>query len=312
MIAATSLEAIQQVFKTLTSKFEIEDLGEIKHHLGIEVTKDNDGIYHLFQSTTYINRIVSEFGLSDAKTSSVPIQMNYGKSNSSDNDLLLRNTEYQKLVGSLLFVAINTRPDIAASILILTQKLSKPNQEDWNELKRVVSYLKGTSQLKLAVGGRTDKLFYGYADANWAENKSDRKSNSGNVFLVNGGVVSWASRKQTCVALSSTEAEFIALSEACKEAIWLRQILADLHQPINSVTIIYEENQSCLCLIQEEKLSNRTKHIDVKTHFVKDHIDKGNIVCEYCSTEEMLADMLTKAIPTTKFKKLRELCNFFD
>lgn len=312
VVAAKSPDAIEKVIKTLTSKFEIEDLGEIKHYLGVEVTKDTDGIYHLCQSA-YINKVVNEFGLSEAKTSSVPIQMNYGKSkDSGSSDLLLRNNEYQSLVGSLLFLAINTRPDIAASISILAQKVSNPNQEDWNELKRVVRYLKGTSQLKLALGAQTDKLFYGYADANWAESKSDRKSNSGYVFLVNGGVVSWASRKQTCVALSSTEAEFIALSEACKEAIWLRQILADLRQPINSATTIYEDNQSCLNLIQEEKLSNRTKHIDVRAHFVKDHIDKGDVICEYCPTEEMLADMLTKPIPTAKFKKLRDLCNLFD
>lgn len=172
----------------------------------------------------------------------------------------------------MLYISVNTRPDISASISILAQKVQQPRQEDWNELKRVLKYLKGTSTLKLELSGDSGghELLYGYADADWAENKSDRKSNTGYVFIVNGGIVSWACRKQSCVTLSSTEAEFVALSETCRETYWLRRLLHDLRQPIQTATVIFEDNQSCLKLIQEEKLSNRTKHIDTRYYFVKD------------------------------------------
>lgn len=205
---------------------------------------------------------------------------------------------------------MNTRPDISASVSILAQRVQQPRQQDWNELKRVLRYLKGTANLKLALGSDdgSGEFFYGYADANWAENRKDRKSNTGYVFIVNGGIVSWTCRKQNCVALSSTEAEFIALSEACKEAVWLRRLLNDLQHPVQAATKIYEDNQSCLKLIEEEKLSNQTKHIDTRYHFVKDYVQREFVSCVYCCSEDMLADLLTKPLPAKRHVMLRERC----
>lgn len=202
---------------------------------------------------------------------------------------------------------MNSRPDIAASVSILARKVSCPNQEDWTEIKRVLKYLKGTINfhLKLSNLAAKDKNLIGYADANWAEDRLDRKSNSGYIFQINGGTISWSCKKQTCVSLSSTEAEFIALSDACKEAIWIRQLLEDMKIHQNSPTVIFEDNQSCIRLIKDQKLSNRTKHIDTKIHFVKDHVDQNHIVCTYCPSEEMIADMLTKPLCSSKIEKFR-------
>lgn len=185
--------------------------------------------------------------------------------------------------------------------------MSQPRTGDWNELKRILKYLKGTSEIKLVLGKRDSNanFIYGYADANFAENKVDRKSNSGYVFILNGGVISGAGRKQNCVALSSTEAEFGPLSEACKEAIWLIKILEDCKIKFNLPMRIFEDNQSVLKMIEEEKLSNRTKHIDTRYYFVKDFIERGLIACSYCPTEDMLADLLTKPLPLPKFEKHR-------
>lgn len=306
LIAAESIKVVKEIKDKISLKFDIDDLGEIKHYLGIEIMKEADGFYSLNQSG-YINKITHEFGLSDAKISNVPIQVNYGKDVAKGDDgLLTSNMQYQRLIGCLLYISVNTRPDIAAGVSILAQKVSQPRIEDWNELKRIVKYLKGTSNIKLVLGKTNEhELIYGYADANFAENKSDRKSNGGYVFILNGGVISWTCRKQSCVSLSSTEAEFIALSEACKEALWLRRVLADMKIDINEPIKIYEDNQSCLKLIVDEKLSNRTKHIDTRYHFVKDHIDKKLVACVFCPSEEMLADLFTKPLPVSKFEKLR-------
>lgn len=180
--------------------------------------------------------------MNEAKASNVPIDSNYDKSR-DETEVLINNTNYQRLTGCLLYISVSTRPDISACVSILAQKISNPTQRDWNELKRVVKYLIGTLKLKLTLGKTESKdSIFGYADANWAEDKTDWKSNSGYIFLVNGGVVSWACRKQTCVALSTTEAEFIALSSACQEALWLHRILDNMKFPIGETITIYEDN----------------------------------------------------------------------
>lgn len=312
-LMAKSTEIINEVKKFISSKFELEDLGDIKYYLGIEINKSVDGYYQLCQSN-YINKIAFDYGLADAKESNVPISVNYGKTTKvEDEKFLTDNTAYQKLIGSLLYVAVNTRPDIAASVSILSQRVCAPRQEDWNGLKRVVKYLKGTANLKLTLGDKqSNEMICGYADANWAEDRFNRKSNSGYIFKVFGGPVSWACRKQNCVALSSTEAEFIALSEACQEAVWIKRLLTEMHLDIKLPINIFEDNQSCLNLIKEEKLSNRTKHIDTRYNFVKDYIEKKIVSCTYCSTERMVADILTKPLPATKHLKLRKLCGLHD
>jgi len=145
--------------------------------------------------------------------------------------------------------------------------------------------------LKLAVGSSSNTNVLLYFDANWVEDKTDRKSDSGYAFFVNDKMISWGCRKQSVVALLIMEAEFIILSEACKEAFWLRHLLNDMEQIIDIPTKIYEDNQSCLKFVETERLSNHTKHIDTKVKFVKDYVDREIILCEYCPTEKMLADL---------------------
>lgn len=310
-ILSKSKENINKTKEILASKFKIQDLGPIKYYLGLQVTRDKGGNYIINQSN-YISQVIEQFGLKDAKESKLPLSTGYGKQN-DEIALLKDNNEYRKLVGCLLYISVNTRLDIAASVSILAQKVSHPTQNDWIELKRVLKYLKGTKNynLRLSETKFDDKLF-AYADANWAEDKQDRKSNTGYVIFVCGGAVSWCSKKQSCVALSSTEAEFIALSEASKEVIWIRRLLNELGEHFEHPSIVYEDNQSCLKLIETEKLSSRSKHIDTKKFFVKDHIDRKTIQCRYCPTEHMLADMLTKPLSASRIQELSRKCGLFN
>lgn len=195
IIAAKSNNEIEAAKNFIASKFEIEDLGEVKQYLGLEVTKTTDGFYAISQSK-YIRSVIADFGLEKAKESSIPIRVDYGSTeNLGDEGLLLSNVQYQRLIGCLLFLSVNTRPDISAAVSILAQKISHPHQEDWNELKRVVKYLKGTINAKLVLGGieRSSEFMHGYADASFADKNMDRKSISGTVF---SSMVGWSAGHQ--------------------------------------------------------------------------------------------------------------------
>lgn len=177
-----------------------------------------------------------------------------------------------------------------------------------NELKRVLKYLKGTVGLPLQLGKvESNNSLIGYADANWAENRMDRKSNSGYIFKIFDGTIDWSCKKQTCVALSSTEAEFLALSEACKEVQWIRRLLEDFNQSVKEPTTIFEDNQSFLKL-EGQKMLGRSKHIDVRYCFVRDYVEQNIVRCTYCPTEDMVADLLTKPLAANRFKRLRKEC----
>lgn len=204
----------------------------------------------------------------------------------------------------MIFLSTKTRPDITVSTSILASKVSNPTEVDCTAAKRILRYLKGTIDLKLKLGNMDEnrRKLFGYCDADWASS-SDRKSISGYLFQLFGATISWASRKQTCVALSSTESEYVALAEGCQEVVWLRRLLEDFNEKQSDPTIILEDNQSCLKATENEKFSKRTKHIDTKFHFVKNYQEESITKYEYCPTEHMVADMLTKPLEAIKLKK---------
>lgn len=309
MVASDKEILIDETANLLMKSFQIKCLGSIKSYLGLEIERDVHGNFLVSQSS-YIQKIISDIGLHDSKISPYPLDPNFGKTTLIDDEFLLDNNLYQKFIGCLLYVSINSRPDISASVSILARRVSRPTKGDWNELKRVVKYLKGTINLKLTLSRveQNNEIFFGYADADWAENKDDRKSNSGYIFKVFGGAVSWCCRKQSCVALSSTEAEFIALAEACQEAIWIIRLLSDLNEKFTGPFTMYEDNQSCLKMIESEKFSNRTKHIDTKYQFIKDCVLKKIVNCKYCPTKDMVADILTKPLNSSRIGFLRNEC----
>jgi hypothetical protein len=156
-------------------------------------------------------------------------------------------------------------------------------------------YLKGTMELKLTLGGK-DISLQGYCDADWGGDASTRKSTTGYVFFLGVGAISWNSKRQPTVALSTTEAEYMAASQSAKEAIWLRQLMADVGCVQGEATIIMCDNQGCIALAKNPKHHSRTKHIDVQHHFIREKIEDEVIELRYCPTEHMVADVLTKAL----------------
>ncbi|XP_055633002.1 uncharacterized protein LOC129773420 [Toxorhynchites rutilus septentrionalis] len=237
--------------------------------------------------------------------------MNPGYQGADDTSQAFSDTFlYRSLVGALLYVAVNARPDIAVSVSLLGRKVSAPTEMDWKAAKRVVRYLKGTMEVRLRFDPGKDWTLVCYSDADWAGDHASRRSTTGFIFFFGNGPIAWVSRRQTCVSLSSMEAEYIALSEACQELLWLRRLMADFGEDLSKATTIFEDNQSCLSFVKAERTSKRSKHIDTRHHFVKDMAERGEIKLVYFPTEKMLADAFTKPLAATKFRQLAEMSGF--
>ena len=302
VIVTQTEEEFNSIFESLQRNFTVTNLGDIRHFLGMEVERSDAG-FKLNQAT-YIRKLVQRFNLQQAKPSKVPLDPGYLQQKEEECKPLPNNQDYLSLIGGLLYVAVHTRPDIAVSTSILAQKSSKPNQQDWNEAKRVLRYLDLTINHKLQLGATNDGLQM-FVDADWAGNSRDRKSNSGLLLQFGGGLVAWSTRKQTCVALSSTEAEFVALAEGCQELIWTRRLLEEVGEAAVGPTTVFEDNQSCMKLVDSDKIERRSKHIETRYFFVRDLKEKGTISLKYCPTEDMLADVMTKPLARIKLEKLR-------
>ena len=212
----------------------------------------------------------------------------------------MRNVPYREAVGSLMYATMGTRPDIAFAVSTVAQFCNNPGWAHWEAVKRIYRYLKGTKELVLTYGGDKRGLL-GYVDADGAS-QEHRRAISGYVFMVDGGAVSWSSKKQELVTLSTAEAEYVAQTHAAKEAIWLRRLLTDIFKSVDTPTILFSDSKSAIALAQDGHYHARTKHIDIRYHFIRYIIDAGTIKLVYCPTDDMTADTLTKALPSVKAK----------
>jgi hypothetical protein len=172
-------------------------------------------------------------------------------------------------------------------------------------VKRIFRYLQGTLQMKLQFGATPSKEVLGYYDANWGGDLEDRRSTTGFVFMIGGGAISWSSKQQPTIALSTTEAEYMANTQATKEAIWITKLMMDLgYMEEKKMMVIQCDNQGAISLTKNPIRHARTKHIDVQHHFVQERIENGEVRFEYCPTEHMVVDVLTKALSKERHHKL--------
>ncbi|UYV68769.1 hypothetical protein LAZ67_6000770 [Cordylochernes scorpioides] len=302
LLASDSEIIIQNTVKTLEKEFEIKNLGDPTQFIGIEISRNREGELLLSQKNK-IQELVERYNLQEAKPTFTPMESGYP--GISDVKLLPNNVQYQQLIGSLLYLSVVSRPDIAAPVCILSSRNQNPRNCDWNAAKRIVRYLKTTKELELRISNQKPPTLEAYSDATWASDNTDRKSLSGNLLLLGSNPISWMTGKQGCVSLSSTEAELISAAEASQELLWLLDLLKDLELEQKAPIYFHQDNQSCLKICSSEKVSSRTKHIATKIHHLKDLQKKTVIKMIYCPTGDMKADILTKPLPRPTFEKLR-------
>lgn len=300
------------IVESLKQNFDAKDLGPVKNCLGMKVTRDRkNGILTLDQSE-YIKKTLGRFGMTDAKTVLTPMTPNIKLTKSKENSNLNEKYPYQQLIGALMYLSVCTRPDISFACSQLSQFSNCFEESHWQEAKRILRYLKGTTNHGLVYKRSNDNLSM-YVDADWGNDVSDRRSYTGYVVRFGDCTVNWESRKQKTVALSSTEAEYLALSDASKETSFIRNFMNELVN-IAPVVTIYNDNQSAIKIIENcyNKFHKRTKHIEIRYHHIRDLKQNGFINVLYMPTEKMDADMLTKPLGKEKHIRFKENLNILD
>ena len=293
-------ESMKNCFKEELKKlFTIKDLGPLKDCLGMRVTQKDGQI--TVDQTKYIENLIEKFNMIDAIPVTTPMETGT-RLVIPDKEEEKPDLPYQQLIGSLMYVAIGTRPDISFAVSYLSQFNAHYGEGHWKAAKRVLRYLKYSKDLKLTFSKNSgEKYPVGYADADYGSSPVDRRSYTGYTFKLCGASISWESRKQRTPALSTTEAEYMALTAASKEAIYLRNLIQEVFGIIHPITI-YNDNQSSLKLIRNNTYHSRTKHIDIKHHFIR-QLSQSDFIFQYIPTNEMTADILTK--PLTRIKHSR-------
>ena len=304
ILAGNDKAKMKSVKKKLSSKFDIKDLGKLSYFLGMSIAQNQEEKKTWIGQPAYTEKLLTKMEMSDCKPVKTPVDPGNRLVKTAEDEEALDQLLYQSVVGSLMYLATCTRPDIAYAVGMLARFSSKPNRSHWVAAKRVLRYLKGTMNYGLLYSGDSDVL--AYSDADWAGDVDDRKSTSGYMFQIAGGPVSWKSRKQDTVALSTAEAEYVALSSAAQECIWLQRLLCELGKPLGGPTVILEDNQSSIAMARNPQFHGRAKHIDIKHHFVRERVSDGSIELKYCPTNEMVADILTKGLAHQQFSFLRE------
>lgn len=212
----------------------------------------------------------------------------------------MHNILYREAVGSLMYASLGTCPDITYAVSILACFSQNPGRAHWEAVKRVFCYLAGTKKLKLTYGAISLDLV-GYTDADGSMHE-DRKAISGYAFLIDGGAVSWASKHQEIISLSTTESEYIAITHASKEALWLCSLIGQVFAPFMEPISLNSDNLGAIALTQDHQYHACTKHIDIRFHFIHWVIADKKLTLVYCPTDKMVADALTKALPSPKVK----------
>jgi peptidoglycan hydrolase-like protein with peptidoglycan-binding domain len=314
LILGKDQEAIASVKSALSEHFKMSDLGPVAHYLGVKVIREDTSRGSRIKLTqrAYAEKVLRTFGMADCTPVATPMDENLVLEPSKEASDSQDRKWYQRAVGSLMYLMLCTRPDIAYAVSQLGRFAANPSQKHHAALKRLFRYLKGTSDYGLVIDtqGRPD-ILTGYTDANWGRD-DDRRSTGGYVFTFAGTAISWKSKRQATVSLSSCEAEYIAESEAAKEAIWLQRLLCelrvDLSQPSASEPVtILGDNRGALALAKNPMYHARTKHVDIRYHFVREKVEERLVKMEWIAGGLNPADGLTKPLGKTKFESFRRM-----
>lgn len=286
----------------------MSDMGLLHYFLGLEVQQEEDGIF--ISHRKYAKDLLKKFGMLNSKPESTPMNVNE-KLQYEDRAEKADASSFRSLVGGLIYLT-HTRSDIAFSVGLISRFMQHPSKFHLGAAKRVLQYIARTMEYGIWYSRVSKLSLCGYTDFDWAASLDDRHSISANVFTLGSGVIRWSSKKQGSVALSSTEAEYIAASSAAFQAVWLRRMLAELQQRQDGATDIFCDNHSTIFMSRNPVYHQRTKHVDTRCHFIHELVVNGDISLVYCNTNEQLADIMIKALSKEKFIYFRAFLGVCD
>jgi len=304
-IAMSSVAAVDAFKAGLRKHVEVTDLSELHWMLGIEVRRDcAGGTVHLSQCS-YIDSILRRYSFNDVKPVSTPfdtqVRLTLEQAPADAAEFtVMHDVPYREAVGVLNWAALATCPDIAFAVATVARFSANPGMAHWTAVKQIFRYVTGTRNLWLTYG-KTHRTLVGYADADGSMTK-DCRAITGYAFLIDGRAMSWSSKKQEIVSLSAMESEYVVATHGMKEALWLCNLLAEAFEPIMDMTTLFSDNQSAIALTWDHQFHLHTKHIDVRYHFIHWVVENGALRLVYCPTADMVADALTKALPSLKVK----------
>lgn len=297
VVTGNDSEEIAKLKGLLSAKFEVKDLGRLRYFLGIEVTRSDKGIF--ISQRKYVLDLLKETGMLGCAPANTPMEENHGIDEDANGDRVDASS-YQRLVGKLLYLS-HTRPDITYAVGILSRYMHAPRVRHRDAVFRVLRYLKKGPGRGLLFSRNDHLKIEVFTDADWAGNRDDRKSITGYCTFVGGNLVTWRSKKQNVVARSSAEAEFRAMSQGLCEGLWLRTLLGDLSLQEESPISLYCDNKAAISIAHNPVQHDRTKHVEVDRHFIKDHLEKGNLVTPFVHSRDQLADVFTKSLSSDTF-----------
>ena len=308
IITSNSREMVDKFKQAISREFSMKDLKELDWILGMAIKRDREKRVMEISQTAYIDMVLNKFGMADCRPVLTSMEGTLKKMDGKD---VKPDSEYMKLVGSLLYAALVTRPDIAFAVQSLGKHLQGSNEEHWIAAKRVLRYLKGTREVGLKYTGNSTGSFtlVGFADADYAGDKDNRRSTSGYTFTLSHGddvnTIDWKAKQQDVVALSSAESELISACSATQSAVYIRQLLTDLGFKQDEPTVIMEDNQACIAMSNNPITHKRTKHIDIRYHFVREKVESKEVELVYIPTQHQLADILTKPLSNIRLAMIR-------
>ncbi|KAH9671238.1 Integrase catalytic domain-containing protein [Citrus sinensis] len=301
----TKIEALKQL---LNSEFDMKHLGQAKKILGMEIRRNNERGTMFLTQRKYLERVLASFGMTDCKSVKTPLAAHFKlsslqcpKSNQEKDEMSV--VPYANAVRCMMYAMVLTRPDISHALSVVSRYMASPGQDHWQAAKWILRYLKGTLEYGL-VYGRSDgkgKGICGFVDADFAGDLDRRRSLSGYIYMFDGCLIDWKASLQHVVALSTTEAEYTAAAEAVKEALWLKGLMAELGLAQKTVEV-FCDSSSAIYLSKNPAHHERTKHIDIKLHFIRNEVSKGVVKMVKIHTDSNPADMLTKVVSTAKLK----------
>ena len=301
-------------YSQLSARFNAKDLGEIRKILGVRITRNRQNRELFIDQEQYLRAVLDRLGFTDAphRRKDTPLNGYDCLRSAKPEDRRLDVTDYQQAISSTMYGMVFTRPDIAFAIGKLSQYLKEPVECHGTGLKGLLRYIGWTTDLRIRYGPTAKGRLVLYSDADWAGDRTDRKSTSGHVAMLYGGPISWRSKKQTSVATSSTESEYMAMSSCAKQSQWIVQVLKDMGFPryVGNdpyVAQIKGDNQGALALVKNPHLHERSKHIDVQYHHIRDLEAQKRIAVSYIPTTDMVADGMTKPLDRIAFQRFKDL-----